>query len=195
VEPLLEKFEVQLQAAARGDVPIMWEDDDGPERLRATGRLLLSIYHETFRPRRVLAVERQFSIARLDPNTGRELDERLVGIADLIEEDDQGAVWITELKTAARRFDGVRLGYDHQATIYAMARAALGFPDARVRFRVLLKTKKPAIETYELRREEPQFRETSRVVHQVLRAVDAGIFFPHRGWQCANCPFRAACGT
>lgn len=195
LEVLLERFEACMQIEEQGEVPVMWQDDDSPARLRAMGRTLLGLYHAKFRPRRVLAVEKAFSIPRFDPSTGRALEEQLVGIADLIEEDDEGHVWITELKTAAKRFDDVRLGFDHQATIYSMARTALGFPEARVRFRVLLKAKAPAIVTYALRREDPHVAETTRVVHQVLRAVDAGIFYPHRGWQCSSCPFRAACGS
>jgi putative RecB family exonuclease len=195
LEELLTAFDRHLSTQASGEVAILWEDDEGPERLRDTGRAMLALYHEKTTRRRVLAVEQGFAIPRFHPQTGRQLEEQLVGVVDVVEEDDDGTVWITELKTAARRFDDARLAYDNQATIYAMARAALGFPTARVRFRVLLKGRKPAIETYPLQRDELQVTETNRVVHEVLRAVDAGIFYPHRGWQCSTCPYRAACGT
>ena len=192
---ILPVFERQMDEAQKEAVPVLWEDTDSPDKLRALGRALLELYTETIQHNRILAVEQPFHIPRRDPATGKELDECVVGVVDLVEQDADGTVWITELKTAAKRYDDARLSYDHQATIYALARPALGHPEARVRFRVLLKTKKPAIETYDLRRDASQFAETKRVVHQVLRAVDAGIFYPLRGWQCANCPYRAACGT
>jgi len=195
IDDLLQTFERHMEEEQRGPVPVMWEDDDGPDKLRATGRGLLEMYRQTVRHNRILAVEHEFQVPRRDPVTGKELDECLVGVVDLMEQEADATVWITELKTAAKRFDDTRLSYDHQATIYGLARATLGYPEARVRFRVLLKTKKPAIETYELRRDAQQFAETKRVVHQVLRAVDAGIFYPQRGWQCANCAYRAVCGT
>ena len=195
LDDLLGAFERQMDKEQDGPIPVMWVDADGPDKLRATGRGLLQLYRETIQHRRILAVERPFSIPRRDPVTGKELDECVVGIVDVVEAEEDETVWITELKTAAKRFDDTRLSYDHQATIYGLARATLGYPQARVRFRVLLKTKKPAIETYELRRDAQQFAETKRVVHQVLRAVDAGIFYPQRGWQCGSCAYRAACGT
>jgi putative RecB family exonuclease len=195
LDQLCGVFDRQMAEEQQGTTPVMWEDADGPEKMSAVGHGLLELYRETVQPHRVLAVEQPFSIPRKDPVTSAELDEQIVGVVDVVEEDTDGVVWITELKTAAKRFDDTRLSYDHQATIYGIARPTLGYPTARVRFRVMLKTKKPAIETYNLRRDTQQFAETRRVVHQVLRAVDAGIYYPIRGWQCANCAFRATCGT
>ena len=194
-DDLLKAFEQHMSEGQRGPVPVMWEDDNTPDKLDAIGRGLLEMYHQTVPHHRILAVEKEFHLPRRDSVSGRDLEECIVGVVDVVEQDADGIVWITELKTAGRRFDDIRLSYDHQATIYGIARATLGYPEAHVRFRVLLKTKKPAIESYELRRDGLQIAETKRVVHQVLRAVDAGIFYPQRGWQCANCPYRAACGT
>lgn len=191
---LLAVFDREFQAATAGAVPVMW-DDEGAAPMAQKGRDLLALYYETATPHRVLAVEQGFSIPRIDPDTGTVEEEVLTGVVDLVEQDADGTVWVTELKTAARRFDDARLRFDHQMSVYTAARKALGFPDAKLRFRVLLKTKKPAIETYEILRDEFQVAETGRVLAQVLRAVDAGIFYPLRGWQCSGCPYRLACGT
>ena len=37
IDDLLQDFERQMQEGERGSVPIMWEDDDGPDKLRAIG--------------------------------------------------------------------------------------------------------------------------------------------------------------
>jgi CRISPR/Cas system-associated exonuclease Cas4 (RecB family) len=188
-------FDIKFAEGGEGPIPVMWDGEEGRERLAKLGREVLGVYHETSTPYRVLAVEKAFSIVRTDSRTGEPHEEMLSGVVDLVEQDADGTIYITELKTSARRFDDIRLRCDHQVSVYSAARSALGFPDAKLRFRVLLKTKKPSIETYEVQRDELQVAETGRVIDQVLRAVDMGIFYPVRGWQCAACPYRATCGS
>jgi putative RecB family exonuclease len=195
ITDLREKFQQFLETQLVSQIPILWDDADSFDRLQATGHSLLDEYAGQTERKRVLAVETEFNLPLFDPATGRELEERLVGVVDLVEEDHDGTIWITELKTAARRFEHARLAYDRQATTYFIARVSLGFPTAQVRFRVLTKTKKPTIETYPLKRDQAQVDETKSVFFQVLRAVNAGIFFPQRGWQCSTCPFRVSCGS
>lgn len=177
----------------QGDgAPVLWEDAETPDKLVERGHNLLALYHETHTPRRVLAVERSFTLPA--GTLGGNQEEAIVGAVDLVEEDKDGTVYITELKTAGRRYDDIRLQHDLQLSVYAAARVALGFPDARLRFRVLLKTKRPGIETYDVRREEEQLAEMRTVVTQVLRAIDHGIYYPLRSWACAGCAFRSTCG-
>jgi len=195
IESLVTMLDYELSEAEAKPVPILWEDDDGAAKARAVGKALLETYYQSARVHRVLAVEKPFVLSVVDPRTGRPCEEQITGVVDLIEEDEDGRVYISELKTAGRRFDDARLAYDHQVSIYAAARSVLGFPTASMRFRVLLKTKKPALETIEVVRDEMQVAETQHVVRQVLRAVDAGIFYPARGWQCGGCPYRSTCGT
>jgi CRISPR/Cas system-associated exonuclease Cas4 (RecB family) len=192
---LLEAFDRTFRACSGGATPILWEDDGGPEAMAQKAHQLLTLYYDTCSPHRVLAVEKGFVFQRVATGVSGVEEEALTGVVDLIEEDADGGVFVTELKTAARRFDDVRLRFDHQMSIYSAARKVLGFPDAKLRFRVLLKTKKPAIETYEVQRDEAQVAETAVVVSQVLRAIDGAIFFPVRSWQCTNCAYRLACGT
>lgn len=188
---LTDEFDDILAIAQQGDVPVLWEDDDGPEVARDKGHALLALYHRDVRPHRVLQVEVPFQIQFQRDGEG---EETLAGIVDLIEEDDGGQVWITELKTAQRRYGQDRLLYDHQMSIYAAAREALGVPIAGLRFRLLLKGKEPRIEDIIVVRDGAQLDETRHVLKQVLRAIDQRIFYPVRGWGCAKCPYRASCG-
>ena len=191
---VLDEFATLWAVAQQGPMPILWPDDDSIESLSDKATKLIELYADTHSVRRIIAVEKEFSIPLVDPATGKELEERLDGFVDVIEEDLDGRIWITELKTSARKFDESRLSYDHQPNIYLFARLALDVPDAGVRFRVLLKSKVPRIETHELNRDSAQLAETTNVVTQVLRAIDHRIFFPNRGWQCAACSFRYRCG-
>ncbi len=191
---ILAEFDAIFDVADEGAIPVLWEDEGSPEKLTEQGHGLLSLYHETVVPNKVLAVEKPFSIPLTDPLRGGDAEEAMVGFVDLIEEDKDGTVWITELKTAARKYDATRLRFDKQVTVYSAAREELGHPEAKLRFLVLLKTKKPAIEIYEIKRGAAEIAETNHVVSEVLRAIDNRIFYPLRGWMCSKCPYRATCG-
>jgi putative RecB family exonuclease len=188
---LTDEFDDILAIAQQGDVPILWDDDEAPDVAREKGHALLALYHRDVRPHRVLHVEVPF---QFEFHRAGEGEETLAGIVDLIEEDSEGRIWITELKTAQRRYGQDRLLYDHQMSIYAAAREALGVPNAGLRYRLLLKGKEPRIEDIVIVRDGGQLDETRHVLRQVLRAIDQRIFYPVRGWGCAKCPYRASCG-
>lgn len=193
-EEITSLFDEQFAEASRGAVPVLWQDADSPERLLAQGRELVRLYADTVKIGKVLAVETPFSVepSRLPRSFG--FTEKAVGVIDLIEQDEDGSVVVTELKTAARKFEDLRLQHDMQLSLYAAVARELGFPTVKLRFRVLLKQKKPAIETYDVRRDAWQLAETGRTMTQVLRAIDHGIFYPVRSWACSTCAFRSECG-
>ena len=62
LDRLIAEFDDLLAIAQQGDVPVLWDDDDGPEALRSKGHALLALYHREVRPRRVLHVEVPFQI-------------------------------------------------------------------------------------------------------------------------------------
>lgn len=193
-EALEGEFTRAFRTSTAGDVPVLWADDDSPDELEKKGRALVARYAESRRNLRVLAVEKPFKVAPGRLPRAFKFEHRLVGVIDLIEQDADGGVCITEIKTAGRKFDDVRLRYDLQLGLYAAAREELGIPSARLRFVVLLKTKQPRIEIFDVRRDLAQISEAGRVATQVVRAIENGIFFPQRGWACTTCPFRSACG-
>jgi len=186
-----DEFRLLMQPAAQDPTPILWDDDGSRADLLVLGEHLLALYVQEAGVHRVLAVEVPFAVP-LDESL--RIEETLVGIVDLVEAAPDGSVYVTELKTSARRYDQARLRYDCQMSLYASAAATLGYPQPKLRYRVLLKTKQPALETYEVKRGTAQIAEAQRLVAQVTRAVDNGIFYPLRGWACAKCPFEYSCG-
>lgn len=191
---VVQRFDLQFAAATKGSVPILWPDAEAQDRMAEQAHELLKLYLETVRIHRVLAVEKPFKVSPQDLPPGFRFHEPLAGIIDLIEEDLDGTVVITDLKTAARKFDDNRLRWDLQMTLYKAAAAALGYPEAKLRFRVLVKTKTPRIDTHDIRRDDHQLAEAGQVVSGVLRAIDQSIFYPLRGWLCTTCEFRSECG-
>jgi len=103
-------------------------------------------------------------------------------------------VWLIEHKTAARRFTSDRIRYDFQPTSYLLAARTLGLDNPDAAFQILLKTKKPAIDTIPLTRgpkDEDEFVDTALMV---LKAIEAGSYPRNRGWGCADCQFKHRCG-
>ncbi len=193
-EKVTREFDDLFEIAQHGPIPVQWTDADTRERMHEQAHELARMYVEQHTARRILAVEVPF---RLSPEllpSSFGFTEPLAGIVDLIEEDSDGAVYITELKTSGKHFDLLRVSFDLQMTIYAAARKVLGFPNARMRFRVLVRGRKPTIETHDVFRGEPEIDEAGRVLSGVMRAIGAGIFYPVRSWRCATCPVRDHCG-
>ena len=65
--------------------------------------------------------------------------------------------------------------------------------DVLLRFDVLTKTKSPQLVPYYLARDEGDHRRALRILREVLRAIDAGAFFPNFGPHCLDCPFQKPC--
>jgi putative RecB family exonuclease len=192
-EPTLDDLHGAYRVAWAGESkPIEMKDGETPEALDAMARAMLAIALEQPRAGRVLAVEEPFCI-ELAPGI-----PPLVGVIDLIEERDGRAV-IVEHKTGAQRFTDQRVADDYQPTAYALAALEMGLPgvssieDVEVRFHVLLKLKKPAIDERPTRRSRRQAEELREVANAVWTAREAGIFPPNRGWACATCPFAGPC--
>ena len=75
-----------------------------------------------------------------------------------------------------------------------MAVQEMGLAESPViRFDFLLKLKNPAFETAEIFRSPEQEQEALHAFRQVLRAIDAGIFYPVRSWACSDCEFAHTC--
>ncbi len=162
-------------------------DDIGKDKDQ--GVALLSAFHaQAPRPLRVLAVEEAFAIRMPED------DRLLVGAIDAVVVDHEGRILIVESKTAKRRWSKDQLAYDFQPTIYRLAARQMDLvEDPAIRFDFLLKLKTPAFESAEIFRSAEQEREALQLFHQVLRAIDAGIFYQVRSWACASCEYAQSC--
>ena len=168
--------------------PILGKKEDA-ETLHRTAHGMLEAFHEDgLRPAEIVGVEVPFSLEI----PGRE--ERMVGAFDLVGKNDDGRIVIVEHKTAARRWSDDQLRYDLQASVYAWAARELGFGEVDLVYQVLLKTKKPAVVTYPVDRDDGDIDELHRIITGVMRAVEAGAYWPQRGWSCMLCCFAAQCG-
>lgn len=197
-QDLLQELDDALEAESQEAVPIQFKNGEDLASMRETGHQLVELYQAECQPRRILAVEKPFRADLIDPRTGEVLEPKLVGVFDLVEADEEGAVSVVEVKTAARRWSSGQVELDLQGSLYAEAVVQAGLlpegTEALIEYRCLIKNKKPVLDQlYAVRR--PGDREMAMsIAVDSLRAIEAGAFFRNPGWQCAGCPFRTRCG-
>jgi hypothetical protein len=100
---------------------------------------------------------------------------------------------VVEHKTAAKKYGIDQIRFDIQPTAYRLAAREIGLGDVALRYQVVTKAKVPAIQIADLHRDEQDEDDFLRTVGGVLRAIDAGVTYPVRGWQCSSCPYAHAC--
>ena len=167
------------------------------DSLEGLGIALLKQFYSEIRPRQVEAVEFPFAVSLYDPDGGRELEHKLVGLIDLIESDDEGNFIISELKTSSKRFADSQGENQLDGLIYAYALDQLGLrtteSETLIRYDVLVKTKEPAFQQIYFNKKPGDYRRLARWVKEILNAIDNGSFYPNFGWGCKQCQFKKTC--
>jgi putative RecB family exonuclease len=126
--------------------------------------------------------------------TGEILEERLVGALDLVVREEQKHV-VEEHKTAAKKWSKDQIKNDGQLSAYKLVARKLGLGEVGLRLRVLTKTKKPKMIVENADRTDRDEREFLETVVGVLRAIDAGVFYPVRTSMCGGCSFQRRCAS
>ncbi len=179
-----------------GDTPLDF-NGKSPGEMAELGKGMLDVFVKNITPRQIEAVELPFSVPICDPKTGEVSPIKLVGAFDLIESDEDGNRIISELKTSARKWSDGQVETELDSSVYSYAFSEMGYStngsETLVRFDVLVKTKKPSMETYFTTRGEDDHRKMLSLITKVLRAIEAGNFYPIHGWQCNGCQFERQC--
>ncbi len=195
-ELLLDTFRSSWEKAAEGEVPLQSDEDgEDPRLMIDKGISMLHAFaeHEERSPTaEVDAVERPFTVPLHDPDSGEPLEEALTGVMDLVVIEDGRRV-VVEHKTSARKYSEDQLAFDIQVTGYKMAARSAGMGEVGLRFQVITKTKAPQVQLADVVRSESDEEDFARTAVGVLKAIDAGVSFPLRGWQCKSCQFAHAC--
>lgn len=192
---LLEFAESWNLACGQDDLRI--EGKQTAEDLAGQGVELLKLFCEEVQPRQIHGVELPFCVDLVDPDSGEISEVKLVGYLDLVERDDEGNAVVVEIKTSSKRYsegDGENK-LDGFTYAYALKQLGLVQPDQPllIRYDVLVKTKKPALQQVFYTRGPEDDRRFLLQIREVLAAIAAGVFYPNFGWWCASCPFQAAC--
>ncbi len=174
------------------DIPIQYADEGGKESMLELATRMLTAWTAWPRPNaKVIAVEQRFEI-ELMPGL-----PPLVGRIDLIEDHGDDGLVVIDIKTSKSRWSAREID-DHSAQLVLYREAVreladeLGKP-VKLAYEVITKAKSPVVERYVVDREPEGIDRQRAIAILVKRAVDAGIFVPQAGWQCATCPFIGAC--
>ncbi|MGB8297475.1 MAG: PD-(D/E)XK nuclease family protein [Polyangia bacterium] len=188
----LAALHASLEAAKKNRVPL----EKGGEDLEAVGTGLLRTFYEAVyqEPPVVVGVEVPFAIELHDPVTGEVLEEKLVGALDLVVRESERHV-VVEHKSAAKKWSQDQIKHDVQLSAYKLVGGKIGLGDVGLRLQVLTKTKKPAMIVEDTERGDKDIRDFMATVVGVLRAVDAGVFFPIRNGMCGGCAFQRRCAS
>jgi putative RecB family exonuclease len=119
-----------------------------------------------------------------------------IGAIDLIEEDESGAIIITDFKTAGRAYSIDEVDSNMQMTVYQLAMKSNGFGGREILLKLdcLIKTKKPKFEQYYTTRSYVDELRLIRKIEKVWEGISAGIFIPNdQSWRHLRCPFRQTC--
>jgi len=192
----VEVFASAWQAAEKGPVPLQEDEEPSGNRIDQAA-LMLGAFDTTIRAAGlplVESVEAPFSIEIHDLETGEVLEERLTGAFDLVT-NEGGRRVVVEHKTSARKYGKDQLRFDFQPTAYQMAARELGLGEVGLRYQVVTKAKQPAVQVEDITRGPADESDFLATAAGVLRAIDAGAFFPIRGRQCRSCPYEWACNA
>jgi putative RecB family exonuclease len=191
---LHERLHVELAAELHADeLPVLFEDDE-PEQLFVDRAMrMLDAFLEKYElPHRVLGIEIPFSLELVDHEIGEALAVPMIGGIDAVVVSN-GTPTVLELKTGKRRWGEDQLAFDLQPTAYQMAARHLGFGEPELELVLTTKGKEPTVQVEQFVRGEADERDLVTTAFSVLRAVDAGVDHPVRGWQCRGCQYQGAC--
>lgn len=192
---LLDVFRSAWGRASDGPVPLQADDQDDLAGIVDRGVSMLHSFHEHAARSgqvEVEAVEHGFTITLHDPDSGEPLEEQLVGTMDLVVREGESRV-VVEHKTSARRYSEDQLRFDVQPTAYKIAARESGLGDVRLRFQIVTKAKVPVVQVADIRRSTGDEVDFARIAAGALKAIDAGVSYPLRGWACRSCPFQLHC--
>jgi putative RecB family exonuclease len=187
-----ESFKNHWHERAKDRADIQFTDGQDFERMLDQGINLLTAWYENLTDDnfKVIAVEEPFSFEIDD------LDVPIIGVTDLIEEDESGTIIITDFKTSSKAYSVDQVDGSQQLTIYQMAARNNGFADREIllKFDCLIKTKKPKFESYWTTRSVTDEIKLVKKIHQVWDGISKGVFIPNdTHWKHNNCPYRKAC--
>jgi CRISPR/Cas system-associated exonuclease Cas4 (RecB family) len=173
-------------------IPVLFDEKKSEGFFVDAGVALLRTFHEKTDVPIVQAVEQPFAIELVDPSTGEVMEPKLIGAMDLIVE-EKGKPVVVEHKTAAKRYAQWQLDFEMQPSLYAHACREIGIGEVGLCYQLLIKTKTPALQLCNIKREEKEIAEALETACQVVKAIEAGHFWRNRSWACADCQYKYKC--
>ncbi len=201
---LVDVASAAIEAPQRA--PITFKKGESIDSLKSQAAAMLAAFLASgYRPSHILAVEFKFVLPLVNPFTGEQLPECLLGTFDLVEERD-GHIVVTDHKTAARIDADKVAAPDTQMALYSLAAKTLfDVDDVALQYQFLTKTKEPAVTLQTIARHDPAKEErgvltlaasASTIICLALSHDHPQLVLPkHRSWRCPTCSYRGLCAS
>jgi len=187
-----ERFENHWRTQAEGNDQIRYSRDKDYESLLREGKDLLAVYWDKMPGDNfhIVGIEEGFSF-RIPG-----LPVPVIGVYDLVEEDECGTLIIVDWKTSGKAYSRDDVDKNLQLTLYQLAAKENGFKDREIllRFDCLIKTKSPKFEQYYTTRSDMDEKRIQKKILEVWKGIQKGVFIPNDGhWKCKGCAYQKAC--
>jgi putative RecB family exonuclease len=192
LKDLHQGFEKHWRDQAEGRADIQYAEGKSFDIHLMQGKELLTTYYQKL-PKdnfRIVAIEEPFSF------TLPGLSVPVIGVFDLVEEDESETLIVVDWKTSSRAYSADEVDKNLQLTLYQLAVKQNGYSDREIllRFDCLIKTKTPKFEQYYTTRSEVDERRLAKKIIQVWDGISKGVFIPNDGhWKCKGCAYKKAC--
>ncbi|PKN28134.1 MAG: hypothetical protein CVU65_00200 [Deltaproteobacteria bacterium HGW-Deltaproteobacteria-22] len=207
-EPTLTELVDVASAAidAPQRAPISFKKGESIDSLKSQASAMLTAFLATgYRPAHILAVEFKFVLPLVNPFSGEQLPECLLGTFDLVEERN-GQIVVTDHKTAARIDNDKVAAPDTQMSLYSLAaKTIFDVDDVSLQYQFLQKSKIPAVTLQTIARHDPAKEErgaltlaasASTIISLALSHDHPQLVLPkHRSWRCGGCSYRSMCAS
>jgi putative RecB family exonuclease len=192
LDQLQERFIYHWTIRAFDNKDIKYKLENNYNSYLEMGKALMKTYHDNFSEDNtvVLAIEEPFRF------TIDNLPIPIVGVMDLVEEDIQENIIITDFKTAAKSYTENDVSKNPQLTLYHAAAKSNGYGDRNIILKLdcLIKTKTPQFKRYYTARNRLDELKAARKIIEVWKGITKGVFFPNdQSWKCNECFYKSAC--
>lgn len=191
-ENMVNHFQYRWHAKARGKEEIRYKGKNTYDMLLIQGAGLISLYYDHMQEDtyRVVAVEEPFTF------TIDGIGVPIIGIIDLIQEDESGTIIVSDTKTSKQSLSDDKIDKNFQLSLYHLAMKANGYRDREILLKLdtLIKTKKPRFESYyTVRTEEDEMRAIKKIA-SVWEEIQKGVFVANdTSWKCKACAYETYC--
>jgi putative RecB family exonuclease len=191
LKDLHELFRALWKKATTERTDIQYQEGQGAEMMSMLGSDCLTAWFNKLQEDnfQVIGVEEAFTFNI--PG----VSAPIIGAIDLVEEDESGALIITDFKTSGRSYSVGDVDRNQQLTVYQMAmKRNHSCHEILLKFDCLIKTKSPKFESYWTTRSETDEIRMERKIRQVWSGISKGVFIPaDTSWKCPRCHYRKAC--
>jgi putative RecB family exonuclease len=171
------------------DNEIRFKQDEEEMKLVLMGKEMLGLYYHN-NNNKVIGAEIPFVVPLKHPSNGESLEVPLEGFIDLIEQDDT----ITEFKTSGARLDKRSIDENLQLTAYSYAYEMLyQKPPKLLKVINFVKTRTPKMILLKTKRDKGDYETFFYLAKEVLRGIQAHIFFPRSSFMCKDCEYERCC--